>query len=359
MATNATIRDIVNTHAESFTPDIWTDASRSHNNYFVVSEFFKKRMETGPDAPTFTHNFKVDESDNTVATELYDTDSLNRINLSAKGTVDYSIQKTHYVYDERESGVDGSDPSQILKHLDMQAADMMDGFAKKNNEWFLTLPVAPNTTNAKPKGLLYWVVKSSSTASQDFGFNGSNPSGYSDVAGLDRTSASYAKLKNGTFVYGSLTNTDGLRKLADAINKSNFKAPYDNKGEASTERRYLLLSHYTPWMTYQDLLFGANDNIGSDMGKYRSDNTIKFRGIDWTWDSMFDDSTSPAYDSVEPIYGIDLNSWHAKKRGKWFMKNKTVELSSPHNLVVVWMDSIYNFACVNPRTNFVGHKATT
>jgi hypothetical protein len=130
-------------------------------------------MESGPDAPTFTHNFKVDESDNTVATELYDTDSLNRINLSAKGTVDYSLQKTHYVYDERESGVDGSDPSQILKHLDMQAADMMDGFAKKNNEWFLTLATAPNTTNAKPKGLPYWVVKSSSTASQDFGFNGS------------------------------------------------------------------------------------------------------------------------------------------------------------------------------------------
>lgn len=359
MAVNSGILDIVNTHVEDFMPDVWNDASRDFNNNFVVQEFFKKRMETGPDAVTFTHNFKVDESDNTVATEIYDTDSLNRINLSAKGSVEYALQKTHYTYDEREAGVDTSDKTQILKHLDMQAADMMDGFAKKNNEWWWTLPTYPNSTNAKPWGAPYWVVKSTSTAAQNFGFNGSNPTGYSSVATIDRTAARYEKLKNGTFVYGSLNNSDGLRKLADAINKSTFKAPYDNKGEASTERRYILVSHYNPWMTYQDQLFGSNDNVGRDMGKYRSDSSVVFRGIDWTWDSMLDNSDSPAYDSTEPIYGFDLNSWHSKKRGGWFMKKKTVELTNPHNLIVVWMDSIYNFACEKPRNNFVGHKATT
>jgi hypothetical protein len=341
-------------------PKVWNDADRDFNNYFVVQELFKGRMEQGPDSPTFTWNFKVDSSDNTVATETFDTDSINRINLLDKATQTYAIQKTHFAVDEREmSG--GLGDYQILNHLDAQAADMMDGFARKNEIWWWTLPVAPNSTNRRPSGAPYYVVKSTSTAQQAFGFNGGNPSGYSSVAGLDRTDARFAGTKNGTFVYGALNDTDGLSKLDDAINKSGFKAPYPSKGEKQPNARYLLASHYTPWKTYQDLLGGVNDNRGTDMGKYKSaaDGRVMYRSIPWTWVDALGNTESEAADTTEPIYGFDLSTWSFMKKGNWFMKTSKVSLANSHNIRVTWMDTIINYKCDAPRSNFVGHKATT
>jgi len=359
MAALDAIGDLVESFVEGFTPTMWNDADRDFNNYFVVQEIFKSRMEQGPNAPTFTWNFKVDSSDNTVATELFDSDSVNRINLLDKATQTYAVQKTHFAIDKREV-MEGS-KYQILDHLEVQAADMLDGFARKNEIWFWTLPVAPNTTNRRPSGAPYYIVKSTSTAQQAFGFNGSNPSGYSDVAGLDRTNARFEGTKNGTFVYGALSDGDGLSKLDDAVNKSGFRAPYPHKGEDTPSQRYMLASHYTPWKTYQDLLGGANDNRGSDMGKYKAsaNGTVNYRGIPWIWVDALSNSASEAYDSTELIYGFDLSTWSFVKKGGWFMKQSEVTAGNSHNLVVTWQDTIINYKCRAPRSNFVGHKATS
>jgi hypothetical protein len=354
------IGDMLTTYVEGYLPNVWMDADRDFNNFFVVQELFKSRMTQGPDAPTFTWHFKVDSSDNTLATELFDNDSVNRINLLEKATQYYAVQKTHFAIDVREmSG--GLGNYQVLNHLDAQASDMLDGFARKNEIWWWTLPVYPNTTNRKPSGAPYYVVKSTSTAQQAFGFNGSNPSGYSSVAGLDRTDATFEGTKNGAFVYGAINDSDGLSKLDDAINKSGFKPPYPSKGERVPAQRYKLASHYTPWKTYQDLLGGVNDNRGSDMGKYKatSDGSVFYRSIPWTWVDALTNSASEAYDSTEPIYGFDMSTWDFMKKGPWFMKKSEITTGNSHNLRVTWMDSIINYRCTSPRSNFVGHKATT
>lgn len=360
MAQLEDINDILINYVEDYMPGVWVDANRDFNNYFVVQELFKKRMERGGDSPSTTFRFKTDEADNTIATELFDTDSLNRVELFEKATVYYALQKTHFEIDVRESGVQGSDPKQILNHLDGLASDMMDGFAQRNEEWFFTLPTAPNSTNRKPLGLPYWVVKSTATTEEDFAFNGSNPSGYSDVAGLDRSTAAHSKLKNGTGVYVSLSATDGLKKLRTAVRKSNFRPPYDNKGEFRPDNRYMLISHDAPWETYQDLLFASNDNVGTDMGKYNprsADASLYFRGIPWMWCSALSESTSSGYDADQPIYGLDMSSWKVRQRGDWFMKKKMVEMTNPHNVRVTWMDTILQYLCFSPRSNFVLHKS--
>lgn len=361
--TASNVQDIVNFYLENFTPKTWADAARDYQSYVTSTELFTSRKQAAPISERMTFNLKVNSAANTVADSLFKPDSVNRVDLGVKGTVKWSLQKTHFMYDEREPALNSGSETQILDYMKMQVSDMYDGFFEQNENWFWTLPTAPNdgtSGDVLPHGLPYWIVQSSTAA---FGFNGGIPTGYSDVGGVSPTT--YPKWKNGTFTYSSVSNEDFCKKLSEAIDKCHFKPPRPSGEDVPSRSSYKLYSGYQLYQDYQDLLYSMNDNIGADAGKYRGgrpSNDIGvqyFRGVPWEWVPALTTVGGAARDLNEPIYGVNWDTFAVKTYGPWFMKKgKAVSLDDAHNVTVQWMDTGLQYCCMNRRANFVGRAST-
>lgn len=361
--TATSIQDIMTFYLEKFMANTWEDASRDYQHFVTADELFTKRRKRSPASERCTFNLKVDTADNTVPDSFFKADSLNRVDLGIKGAVNWHFQKTHFMADSREPALLSGSETQILDYMKMQESDMYDGFFKKNEDWFWTLPTGPNDGtigDPLPFGLPYWLVQSSTAA---FGFNGGLPSGYTDVGGVSSTT--YPKWKNGTFTYGSMSSEDFGKKISEAIDKCQFRAPKPMGENVPSRSSYKLYSSYKPYQDYQDSLFNANDNIGTDLGKYRGGapsstvNEQHFRGIPWIWVPALTEVGGTARDLNEPVYGVNWDTFEVKSYHDFFMKRtKPIVLDDAHNTVVQWMDTGYQIYNTSRRSNFVG-RATT
>jgi len=360
--TASQVGDITNFYLENFMQDKWADAVRPYQQYITATELFTKRRERDDASERVSFNLKVNEADNTVADSFFKEDTINRVDLGIKGEVKWHFQKTHFSVDNREPAMLSGSKTRILRYLDMMKSDMYDGFFKKNENWLWSLPAAPNDGTAGdplPLGIPYWIVQSATAA---FGFNGQHPTNYSDVGNV--SSITYDQWRNGTFTYASMSNADFCKKLSEALDKCDFDAPYPMAGEEVPSRNYGLYSTYKPFQDYQDLLYASNDDIGEDMGRYRGGRPQvgigkqTFRGVPWCWVPALDKSTSPAYDSNNPVYGINWDTFSLRTYGDIFMRRaKAINLHNAHNTVVEWMDTGYQLCCRNRRSNFVGRAA--
>lgn len=360
--TGSTIQDVMEFYLENYMANTWADAARPYQQYTTADELFTKRRKKGTISEKCTFNLKVRSADNTVPDSFFKADSLNRSDLGDKGSVNWHFQKTHFMADAREPALNSGSAVQILDYMKMQESDMYDGFFEKNEEYFWTLPASPNNgSNGDPLpfGVPYWLV---SDTTEEFGFNGGLPGSYSDVAGLDPTE--HTKWKNGTFAWNSVSNDDFCRKLSEAMDKCHFR-PGKPMGEKVPNLNWGLYSTYKPYQEYQDLLYGLNENIGPDAGKYRGGRPTNdigvqyFRGVPWTWVPATTEVGGVARDLNESIYGINWDTFNVQTYGDWFMKRHTpIRLDDAHNTVVQWMDTGYQIYCDNRRSNFVGRQVT-
>jgi hypothetical protein len=353
------VGDITTFYLENFMPKTWQDIARPRQ-FYAVTELLNKRRKMEPASEKTTWNLKVNSAANTTADSFFSEDSLNRIDLGIKAELKWSYQKTHMLWDRREPALRSSSETKILDYMDMQKTDMYDGFYEQNENWFWTLPTAPNDGSAGdpvPFGVPYYVTQSSTTA---FGFNGDVPTNYTTVAGVSPTT--YPKWKNGTFRYTSMNNGDFSKKLGEAMDKCQFGSPRpgsDNEEEPALD--FELVSSYKPWQDYQDFLFESNDTTGMDAGKYRggrpsySMNYQMFRGVPWSWSPAISEVSGTARDLNEPVYGLNWSTWDVCSQNGLFMEqDEPIKLNNSHNTRVVWMDTALQYRCNNRRLNFVG-----
>lgn len=357
------IADIGNAFLEDYRPDgKWYDAQRSYRQHIGTSELFSRRV-MGAAADTFTWPLKTSAADNTVVDGFFSKDTLNRVDLSSKASGRYSLQKSHYMWDKREPAFMNKNRLEIFNYLKMQESDCYDGFFEANENFIWTLPTAPNDGSAGdilPYAIPYFLVQSTTAA---FDFNGGEATGYSLTVGLEKDANS--SLRNGTFTYSSIDDMED--KLNDALDLTNFKAPYKGSaalGEDVPEMNYGIYSSRKPYKDYQTLLYASNDNIGPDYGKFRNRITggvgpQMYRGVPWTEVPALTLVGGTARDLNEPIYGIDWSTWEVRTYGDLFMKKDEVRtLDESHNTFVAWMDTGYQICCKSFRNNFVG-RATT
>jgi hypothetical protein len=354
------VGDVMVAYLEDYMPKTWYDASRAYTKYISAAYLFSKHRLKRKKSAECTFNFKVRKSDNTRPTGLFDTASINRVDLFEKGRVSWSYQDTHFAADRREPAFNGGGTLEIFDYLDGQKQDMFDGFFDRNDEWLLSLATAPNDGSdghPVPHGLPYWLTPSTTA---DFGFNGVNPSGYDETGGIDRDD--YDKLRNGTFTVTSMSGGDGLKKIRKAMRKCQFKTPKKVSPEAEITNEFMLLTHEDWFFDYEDTLDARNENVGKDAGKYSSGiqplDMNFYKSVPWIYADQFSDEDSPAYDANKPIYGINWSTFFVYTYGDWFMKqDDPIQLTDQPNTFVVWMNTAYQTVCVSPRNNFRGRVA--
>ena len=362
------IGDVTTFYLENFMADTWADAVRPYQYYTTANELFTKRRVRDNPSERMTFNLKVAEADNTTADSFFKADSLNRVDLGLKGTVKWHFQKTHFLVEKREPAMLSGSETQILNYLKMLESDMYDGFFKYNEVKCWTDPAYPNNGTAGdplPFGIPHWIQGSTTDA---FGFNGGDgdytvANGTTGIGGVLEANA--AGWHNGTGRYASMSNSDFCKLTSEALNKCRFLPPKPGFGEEVPQPSYALYSSYKPFQDYEDLLYASNDDIGSDMGKYRGGKPSNetgahmFRGIRWEWVPALSEVGGAARDLNETVYGVNWDTFQVKTYGDLFMdRSDPIQLDMQHNTVAQWMDTGYQMYCNNRRSNFALRAAT-
>lgn len=84
------------------------------------------------------------------------------------------------------------------------------------------------------------------------------------------------------------------------------------------------------------------------------DGKAMFMGMDVNWVPYLDSATSNT-----PIYGLAFNTWRfAYLKGFVDRRSEPMTSRDQHTVVTQFTDSTMNFACLDPRKNFVFHTGS-
>ena len=360
--TASDVRDITTAFVENYMQDKWSNVVREYQHHVTADELFTKRMKRGDPSEKITFNLKTDEADNTQADSFFKKDSLNRVDLFRKGEVKWSFQKTHFLVDAREPVLNSGNKNRIFDYYLGLKQDMMDGLFKANEGFTWTNPAYPNDGSSGdpvPWGIPHWLTTYTTTS--DFGLNGGAPTGYASAGTDSRGNVSNTLVpnwKNATFAWTSMSNSSFCKKASEALNKCDFKAPKPSKEEIETSTsNFGMYSDYSPFEDYEDALYGSNESVGEDMGRFRGGKPSGqigyhyFRGIPWRWVAALTND-GDAQVSSPTVYFINWSTFVCEHYGDWFMKTGTpISLDEQHNTIVQWMDTGWQMYCTNLRAN--------
>ena len=340
--------DFVNLTLKNYQKQKWVDISLDLQNYFFAERVHGKKKT--PEDGGQMMNFKVQHSTLGTArhSELFGVDVTAVKDLTTEVDIEWSKQTVSWTYDIDEK-VFQSNATRIINEVAVREHAAYSDYYELMEEAMWSAPTATTQNPRIPYGIPFW-LQSSATAA--FGFNGGNPSGFTSGAGGINTST-YANWKNGTFAATDITDEDLLDKWAEACEKCKFKAPHDF---AQLDKGPYAFEFYTVYGVYsalQRLLKNSNDNVGMDLGKYR--NGMVFKGVPVQWVAALTNSDSAAYDSNNPIYGVNWNTTRYKyQKGRSMLKHPAIVAPGQHTVRNRFIDSWGNFCCENRRKNFHG-----
>jgi len=356
---------VVNTLHE-FIKNKWVDISLDKQKYYFAERFgrgknFSKRQKKGGKIANMrgdelSWRIQVQNTGSFADSELYGTENVTVKDLVKEAKVQWTKQRVGFKYDIDEKMFQEG-PNEIIRNMDVRRHSMFNDFHEGMETRMWTSPTSSSQSPRKPFGIPFWVQQSSTAA---FGFNGGNPSGFtSGRAGID--SDTYANWKNGTFTYNTMSDDDGLKKMAEACVKCHFMAPHSFKELGGDMPDHEL---FTVWGVVDQMeraLKNSNDNIGHDLGKYRgswNNTNLAFRGIPVCYVPALDETGGDALDSNDPIYGIDWNNLSLSyNKGRDMQILKPLTPDQQPTVRDVYMINWCQFYAQNLRSHFVGRKA--
>ena len=268
---------------------------------------------------------------------LMDTDSVTIKDVIEQLEIPWRHAQTSwgFIYQETLMNRGGAMVVNVVKPR--RAAALIDLVEElEDKAW--SAPAAANKT--EPYGVPYWITKSSDT-----GFNGGDPTGHEDTAGIDRDTT--PNFRNYTAQYASVSKTDLIKKLRTAHRKCGFKSPITIQDYRGTKgQRYRNYVNESVISSVEDLGEAQNENLGRDIASM--DGTITFRNHPVIWVPKLDSDTK------NPWYGLDHSTFYPVcLTGDYLRESDAKQAPNQHNVYQVFVDLSYNFLCVDPRRNWV------
>jgi hypothetical protein len=135
----------------------------------------------------------------------------------------------------------------------------------------------------------------------------------------------------------------------------NFRSPVNIIPDIAGGSDYGYYTTYTIWALLLQEARSQNTELGPDLDPLSS--TMRFQRIPiHAVPYLTTNNTYP----VNPIYGINWNTWKlALLKGEFLKRRGPFRSPTCHTTHTTWIDCTYNWACVDPRRNFVGYTSTT
>jgi hypothetical protein len=270
---------------------------------------------------------------------LYAVDNVNVQDVMQTAFIPWRHVSSSYAIERREIAMN-REPRRIVDLVKVRRADAMLGLAEHMERRFWAAPTAPN--DDRMYGVGYWIVYNATK-----GFNGQNPTGFSDVAGLDSSTAQFQRWRNFSANYTDISQADLVTKWREAAVKTNFKplAAMNQPSYAGADR-YGYYTNYNVLGQLETLITQQNDNLGNDIAP--KDGQVIFRRIPVTYVPYLDQVTN------DPIYGINWSVFQPVFLSGEYMRETGPEVASnQHTVMNTFIDCTLNIRCTNRRRLFV------
>lgn len=276
----------------------------------------------------------MDETGAARQTSLYDNDAVTVGDILTTINIGWRYTVAHYAYDRRELKMNRS-PARIVDTLMTKRVSAFVALARHMENQIWGKPDDENN-RLDSLGLLYWVPPNTTR-----GFYGGNPTGFSNVAGLD--ASTYDRWRSWTDTYTNVSKSDLIRSMRIAHRSTDFEPPVEisdyRRGSGDDDAIYVNLNTIT---AMEELGESQNENLGKDLASM--DGSMVFRRTPIEYVPFLDsDTTDPVimlrWAFIYPVF----------MEGEFLRETEPLRAPWQHNLYAIFIDSQWNILCVDRR----------
>lgn len=350
----------------------WKDISMPLQKYWFAERLYSQAQADEMEGDQCVWRLQINNPGNHKVTGLYADDTTSRVNLLTHGSMDWSQNTTNYTYDITEK-VFRTSKVQILNYMHVQEHAMYnDYFAGMEN---LMMGVGPTsaTMSPRPPSSLLWWIQTYNTASGygnnsavyqlpagvTNGFLGMDPYGFSAVGTGGISAISYSGWRNRVGQYTVFSQEDAIETIIECMDKCAF-TPAHSYSELvpGAKPQWELLTTYSRVKLARRLAAAGNDNLTSDIAKYRG--TVLIKGVPLVWVPAWTNQEFGLARTDGLVLGVNWATFkyyfaaglRMKKRAPYQDKDK-------HNVRWRVMDDSGQIVCFDRRQNFAVTSTAT
>ncbi|MCP4899991.1 MAG: phage major capsid protein [bacterium] len=317
--------------------DLQTDLQ----DHVAVREMWKNRKKTFVGGDDWEWEAQIDHNHSARTVGLFETDGSSLTDTMIRGRVQPRHINAHYIYDQREKAFQRGGV-QIVDLVKTRYTGMMVSLYELMEGILWNKPTS-SADNKTPFGILYWIIRNSSE-----GFNGENPSGFSDGrGGID--SSTYTRWANWSSQYAEISKEDLIRRMRRAHRKTKFRSPVSHAEPTLGGMRNGIYTNDDVLGLMEELLEDQNINLGNDLDS-KGGKTV-FKSTPVTYVPYLDS------DSGDPVYMLDwkwlaigvLAGWENQLTKPYMVPDK-------HLVRRVDLDCTMQMICTNLRRQAVIYK---
>lgn len=338
--TASSVADLITSTLKALNRDKLTVNVTDLQRFFVLPMIEKNHMIQEQSGTHIQLNYMYRNAGSFANNGMYYTQSGGVIDMLTTGNIPWCFSNNHCDWEVREVAMNRS-PARIVDLVKTRRLGMeystYEGF--ETNFWGKP---ADSTDTTTPWGVDMFIVGATGTPS----FQGGAPSGWTTYANINSTT--YPRWQNWAGVYTSITKADLVRKIREAMYKTDFMVPpkLNQAGITMGRDNTEMFTTYTVVQTLEEIAEGQNDNLGNDLAS--KDGMVKIRRAAIHAVPKLDATTS-----TNPVYGINWSTVGlAKLSGQFGVESPAEKVPNQPTTVRTNVDYAYNFACTDRRRNF-------
>lgn len=352
------INDLLLGTLKELGPARFQQIAQNLQDYEVVGNWFKRDKVQFDHGLGIQRNLMITLSRQARHVGVMATDSVDIPSLMAQLSIQWRHATVGWAFNYQEVLVNRG-RSLIFNVVKPRRVDALISLAEELEQKAWTLAASGDSTN--PWGIPFWIVYAATAAPG--GFTGNYPSGYSNIAGINTTTAPNFKNYSGTYV--NVNKQDLLPTMRTALRKIRWRAPVAVADYARSSYGNLRL--YTDDTTVRALETvgeSQNENLGRDLapfgvykdGQANLEGVLSFRRHPIIYVPQLDDTTVFTA-ATNPIYAVDHSTFYPVcLAGDFLRESPVIRAPQQHNTFRVFIDLTYNYLCVDRRRNAVFSK---
>jgi len=353
------VDDFVEAVLKKYIKPDWKDISMPLQKFWFAERLFSKAAADEMEGPQVEWKLQINNPENFKVTGLYADDTTSRVNLLTHGNMKWSQNTTNYTYDITEQ-VFRSGKTQILNYLDVQEHAMYNDYFKGMELLMMGGgPTSPTQAPTPPSSLLWWIqpyVSGTSPTTLTVGgtsnnFGGMDPTGFSAVGTGGISCTTYSGWRNRCGVYSVFEQDDAIDTIVECMDKCQFMPAHAYSELVPGKPQWELLTTYSRLKLGRRLAQTGNDDLGSDVAKYKD--TVLIRGTPLVWIPAWSNQTFGAARTDGVVLGVNWSTFkYYFAAGLRQVKRPAYQDKDKHNVRWRVMDDSGQIVCFDRRQNF-------
>lgn len=333
------IGDLVTTTLNELGRGKFTDNMSDYQRTIVLKRLIKKgkmRFESGK---ALTFNRILDHNNSARFVGLGATDEVNIPDVMGTGEMPWRHMTWNYGMEFREPLMQAGAAKIVDLIVTRRTASRGSAIIKLEQK-FWRVPAVSDTADIH--GVPHWIVKSNTaaTSANNDGFNGTAPSGYTTVAGINPTTDT--RWRNYATQYTAVTKDDLVRKWRRMAEYTDFEPLVEDIPQPNTGDDYGFYTNYAVLGTLTEILEAQNENLGSDVAPMEG--KVVFKRAPVVFVKELD------LDTTNPVYSINWGVFGAKGlKGAWMKEFVETHVANRHTMSAVHTDCTFNVFCTDRR----------